>query len=79
MAAFPAVAQDRRAVSPRIHSSGEFVQVLMKLLYTDGITEATDSTEEEYGPARLIDHFLQPTAGVTALSPQSGVSGRERN
>ncbi len=37
------------------------------LLYTDGITEATDSTEEEYGPARLIDHFLQPTAGVDGL------------
>jgi sigma-B regulation protein RsbU (phosphoserine phosphatase) len=37
------------------------------LLYTDGITEATDSTEEEYGPARLIEHFQQPGACVDGL------------
>lgn len=37
------------------------------LLYTDGITEAMDSLEEEYGPARLIDHFLQPEACVESL------------
>ncbi|MGC2163084.1 MAG: GAF domain-containing SpoIIE family protein phosphatase [Silvibacterium sp.] len=37
------------------------------LLYTDGITEAMDSTEEEYGPARLIEHFLQPGACVRGL------------
>ena len=37
------------------------------LLYTDGITEAMDRTEEEYGPARLIEHFLQPTACVDGL------------
>jgi sigma-B regulation protein RsbU (phosphoserine phosphatase) len=37
------------------------------LLYTDGITEAMDSTEEEYGPARLIEHFLQPGACVDGL------------
>jgi phosphoserine phosphatase RsbU/P len=37
------------------------------LLYTDGITEAMDSTEEEYGPARLIEHFLQPGACVEGL------------
>jgi phosphoserine phosphatase RsbU/P len=37
------------------------------LLYTDGITEAMDSTEEEYGPARLIEHFLQPEACVDGL------------
>ena len=27
------------------------------LLYTDGIAEAVNSKEEEYGPARLIKHF----------------------
>jgi phosphoserine phosphatase RsbU/P len=37
------------------------------LLYTDGITEAMDSTEEEYGPARLIEHFLRPEACVNGL------------
>jgi sigma-B regulation protein RsbU (phosphoserine phosphatase) len=37
------------------------------LLYTDGITEAMDCTEEEYGPARLIEHFLQPGACVDGL------------
>lgn len=37
------------------------------LLYTDGITEAMDSSEEEYGPDRLIEHFLQPGAGVAGL------------
>ena len=37
------------------------------LLYTDGITEAMDSAEEEYGPARLIQHFLQPDACVDGL------------
>jgi sigma-B regulation protein RsbU (phosphoserine phosphatase) len=37
------------------------------LLYTDGITEAMDSTEEEYGPARLIEHFSQSDACVDGL------------
>jgi phosphoserine phosphatase RsbU/P len=37
------------------------------LLYTDGITEAMDSTEEEYGPARLVEHFLQPGACIDGL------------
>jgi sigma-B regulation protein RsbU (phosphoserine phosphatase) len=37
------------------------------LLYTDGITEAMDSTEEEYGPDRLIEHFLRPGACVDGL------------
>ena len=37
------------------------------LLYTDGITEAMDTTEEEYGSARLIEHFLQPGADVDGL------------
>jgi sigma-B regulation protein RsbU (phosphoserine phosphatase) len=37
------------------------------LLYTDGITEATDNTEEEYGSARVIEHFLRPEASVDGL------------
>ena len=37
------------------------------LLYTDGITEAMDSSEEEYGPGRLIEHFSQPEACVDSL------------
>jgi phosphoserine phosphatase RsbU/P len=37
------------------------------LLYTDGITEAMDSRDEEYGRARLIEHFLRPGACVDGL------------
>jgi hypothetical protein len=34
---------------------------------TDGITEAVNSKEEEYGPARLIELFQQPGACVNGL------------
>jgi sigma-B regulation protein RsbU (phosphoserine phosphatase) len=37
------------------------------LLYTDGITEAMDNTDEEFGPARLIEHFHDPEACVESL------------
>lgn len=37
------------------------------LFYTDGITEAMNMTEEEFGPARLIEHFVQPEACVDSL------------
>jgi len=37
------------------------------LFYTDGITEATNAGDEEYGPARLIEHFVQPEACVDSL------------
>ena len=37
------------------------------LLYTDGITEAMDRHDEEYGPARLVEHFLRPDACVQGL------------
>jgi len=37
------------------------------LLYTDGITEATNRHNEEYGAARLLDHFQQPDACVNGL------------
>jgi sigma-B regulation protein RsbU (phosphoserine phosphatase) len=37
------------------------------LLYSDGITEAMDRHDEEYGPARLIEHFLRPEACVDRL------------
>jgi len=37
------------------------------LFYTDGITEAMNRNEEEYGPARLLEHFLQPDACVEGL------------
>lgn len=37
------------------------------LFYTDGITEAMTSSEEEFGPARLIEHFLDPEACVESL------------
>jgi len=37
------------------------------LLYTDGVTEAMSRDYEEYGPLRLIDHFLRPEACVEGL------------
>lgn len=37
------------------------------LFYTDGITEAMNLREEEYGPARLREHFLRPDACVEGL------------
>lgn len=37
------------------------------LLYTDGVTEAMNLQYEEYGPSRLIHHFLQADACVEGL------------
>jgi len=37
------------------------------LFYTDGITEAENAGGEEYGPARLSEHFLRPDACVQGL------------
>jgi len=37
------------------------------LFYTDGITEAENVAQEEYGPARLLEHFLRPNACVDGL------------
>lgn len=37
------------------------------LLYSDGITEAQNREAEEFGPDRLVEHFLQPGACVDGL------------
>jgi sigma-B regulation protein RsbU (phosphoserine phosphatase) len=37
------------------------------LLYTDGITEAMNGTDEEYGAERLMEHFRDPKACVDGL------------
>ncbi len=37
------------------------------LLYTDGITEAENALDEEFGAARLLEHFLAPGACVDGL------------
>ena len=37
------------------------------LLYSDGITEAMNRDDEEYGPGRLVEHFLRPEGCVEAL------------
>ena len=37
------------------------------LLYTDGITEAENTAAEEFGAARLLEHFLVPGACVEGL------------
>jgi sigma-B regulation protein RsbU (phosphoserine phosphatase) len=46
------------------------------LLYTDGITEAMDSAEEDFGPARLIEHFLNVEACVDSLISEVQRFGR---
>jgi len=37
------------------------------LFYTDGITEAMNRDDEEYGAGRLVEHFLRPGACVEEL------------
>ncbi len=37
------------------------------LLYSDGITEAMNRDDEEYGPGRLVEHFLRTEACVEGL------------
>jgi sigma-B regulation protein RsbU (phosphoserine phosphatase) len=37
------------------------------VLYSDGITEAENSVEEEYGAARLRNHVLQPDASAESI------------
>jgi len=37
------------------------------LLYSDGITEATDRSDEEYGAERMRDHVLQPQACAESI------------
>ncbi len=46
------------------------------LFYTDGITEAENARGEEYGPARLREHFLQPEACVEGLIEEVQRFGR---
>jgi hypothetical protein len=48
------------------YADGEAANVLLSpgdvlLLYTDGLTEATDSSGEEFGPARLADYVQART------------------
>ncbi|HEX3436117.1 MAG TPA: GAF domain-containing SpoIIE family protein phosphatase [Pseudacidobacterium sp.] len=37
------------------------------LFYSDGITEAVNHLDEEFGPARLVEHFSEPDACVESL------------
>src|SRR5436190_11911935 len=37
------------------------------VLYSDGITEATGPTDEEYGPERMRDHVLQPESCAESI------------
>jgi phosphoserine phosphatase RsbU/P len=53
---------------------GNFSEVEVKLpdgsrllFYTDGITEAENQTNEEYGQARLQEHFLKTDASAESL------------
>ena len=53
---------------------GDFSEVEVKLpigsrlvFYSDGITEAENPTDEEYGSARLQEHFLRPDASAESL------------
>jgi sigma-B regulation protein RsbU (phosphoserine phosphatase) len=53
---------------------GDFSEVEVKLpigsrlvFYSDGITEAENPTDEEYGLTRLQEHFLRPDASAESL------------
>jgi sigma-B regulation protein RsbU (phosphoserine phosphatase) len=37
------------------------------VFYSDGITEATDGSDEEYGAGRMRDHVLQPGACAESI------------
>ncbi len=54
--------------------TGDFSEVEVKLpagsrlvFYSDGITEAESPTDEEFGSARLQEHFLRPDASAESL------------
>ncbi len=36
-------------------------------LYTDGVTEANNSSLDEYGPGRILEHATHPTATIQSL------------
>src|SRR5262249_52493807 len=36
-------------------------------LYSDGVTEAINSSLEEYGPGRILEHVANPAATVQSL------------
>jgi sigma-B regulation protein RsbU (phosphoserine phosphatase) len=43
------------------------------VLYSDGVTEAMNALQEEYGATRVRDHFSQPTASIETLLEDVGV------
>jgi phosphoserine phosphatase RsbU/P len=54
--------------------TGEFSESRVQLspgsrlvFYSDGITEATDGSDEEYGANRMRDHVLQPGACAESI------------
>jgi len=54
--------------------SGEFSERQVQLskgsrlvFYSDGITEATGMTDEEYGAVRMRDHVLQPDSSAESI------------
>lgn len=54
--------------------TGEFSESRVQLsegsrlvFYSDGITEATDGSDEEYGPERMRDHVLQPESSADSI------------
>ncbi len=54
--------------------TGEFSESQVQLsegaqlvFYSDGITEATDGSDEEYGAERMRDHVLQPDASAETI------------
>jgi sigma-B regulation protein RsbU (phosphoserine phosphatase) len=49
------------------------------LLYTDGITEASNDADEEYGSARLLEHFQLPDACVDGLIDEIRSFGPRRD
>jgi phosphoserine phosphatase RsbU/P len=55
-------------------SSGDYSEAQIQLpegsrliFYSDGITEAVNSVEEEYGLCRLVEHAMQPNASALTM------------
>src|SRR5712691_4282016 len=48
-------------------SQVQFSEGSRLVFYSDGITEATDGSDEEYGAERMRDHVLQPEASADSI------------
>ena len=77
MAAFPATVPTRRAISPGVHSSREFVQVLMKLQRATNLIASTldlDALLDRVSPAEIAARRAAVPANPPLFEPESQVA-----